>query len=87
MDLVELPVESSEVQLQKRRSVSSGSQVLPVKILPVVRQSFVTPYKRAEVTRCPWQEGKNILLASKLRSNKGKPRWFRTSDRGITGHG
>lgn len=58
VDLLGLPVESSEVQLQAvllGPGVSSGSQLLPVNSLPVVRQPLVVLYKGAEVTRCPWQ--------------------------------
>lgn len=60
--IAKLPVESSEVQLQcvfMRLCGSSGSQVLPVKILPVVWQPLIILYIWADATHSPWHKGRH----------------------------
>lgn len=60
--IVKLPVESCEVQLQcvfMRLRGSSGSQVHPVKILPVIRQALIILYIWADATHSPWHKGRH----------------------------
>lgn len=60
-EIVELPVESSEVQLQcvfLSLCGSPGSQVFPVKILPVIWQALIMLYIWTDATYSPWQKRK-----------------------------
>lgn len=71
---MKLPVESSQVQLQCafiRLRGSSGSQVLPVKIFPVVRQALVMLYVRTDATHRAWGKGRRSSTGTELHTSQG----------------
>lgn len=69
-----LPVESSKVQLQcvfLRLCSSPGSQVLPVKILPVVGQALIMLYVWTDATHSSWQKQRHSSHFTELHTSQG----------------